>query len=82
MVESSGDATAEIVRRRFPDVVLICSETRLSAGGARNRGAAAAGGPLVFFTDQDCIVPVDWIDRLGRHLDDPSVGAAGGDSEE
>ena len=78
VVESSGDATAEIVRQRFPDVVLICSAERLSAGGARNHGAARARGRLLFFTDQDCIVPADWIDRLERHLEDPTVGAAGG----
>jgi GT2 family glycosyltransferase len=78
VVESSGDRTASIVRQRFPDVVLVCSEQRLTAGGARNRGAALARGRLVFFTDQDCLVPPDWIDRLERHLDNPTVGAAGG----
>lgn len=78
VVESSGDATAEIVRRQFPEVTLIASDQRLSAGAARNRGATVARGPLVFFTDQDCLVPPDWIDRLGQHLRDRSVGAAGG----
>lgn len=78
VVESSNDATAEIVRQRFPGVVLIHSAERLTAGGARNRGAAEARGHLIFFTDQDCIVPPDWIDRLERHFEDPSVGAAGG----
>ena len=78
VVESSGDETCEIVRKRFPEVTLICSKTRLSAGGARNRGAAAAKGRLIFFTDQDCIVPVDWIDRLEGYFEDPAVGAAGG----
>ncbi len=78
VVESSGDATSEIVRQRFPNVKLVRSEARLTAGGARNRGVAEAGGELVYFTDQDCIVPGDWIDGLGRHFADPSVGAAGG----
>ena len=78
VVESSNDPTAEIVRQRFPGVVLIQSAERLTAGGARNRGAGEARGHLIFFTDQDCIVPPDWIDRLEHHLEDPSVGAAGG----
>jgi GT2 family glycosyltransferase len=78
VVESSGDGTAAIVRDQFPGVVLIASAERLSAGAARNRGAAAARGRFVFFTDQDCVVPPDWISRLEGHLLDASVGAAGG----
>ena len=78
VVESSGDNTAAIVRDQFPDVVLIRSAERLSAGAARNRGAAAARGRIVFFTDQDCVVPPDWIASLEAHLRDSSVGAAGG----
>lgn len=78
VVESSGDATAEIVRRRFTNVRVICSDRRLSAGAARNRGVVEASGPLIFFLDQDCIVPADWIERLERYFRDPTVGAAGG----
>jgi len=78
VVESSGDETAEIVAREFPDVVVVRSPQRLSAGEARNRGAGQAHGRLIFFTDQDCTVSPDWVARLERHLDDPSVGAAGG----
>ena len=78
VVESSSDGARDIIRRRFPDVTLIESATRLTAGGARNRGATAARGQRLFFTDQDCVVPPDWIKRLEQHLDDPSIGAAGG----
>jgi GT2 family glycosyltransferase len=78
VVESSGDGLAEIVRDRFPEVVLVCSAERLTAGAARNRGAAEARGRLVFFTDQDCVVPPDWISALEQHMNDRAVGAAGG----
>ncbi len=78
VVESSGDDTAAFVRDQFPEVRLIVSPTRLSAGAARNRGAAEARAPLIFFVDQDCIVPPDWIARLEEHLVDPAIGAAGG----
>jgi GT2 family glycosyltransferase len=78
VVESSGDGTRQVVRDRFPDVRLVPSETRLTAGGARNRGVAEARGRVVFFVDQDCVVPSDWVGRLEAHLQDPSVGAVGG----
>ncbi len=78
VADSSADHTPEIVRQRFPDVVLIRSETRLSAGAARNLGSAAARGRLIFFTDQDCLVPPDWIDRMEEHLQDAAVHGAGG----
>lgn len=78
VVESSGDATAEIVRERFPHVKVVQSPTRLSAGGARNRGTEESRGRIVFFSDQDCIVPPDWISRLEGHLERAGVGAAGG----
>ena len=78
VVESSGDDTAEIVRQRFPGVVLIRSAERLSAGAARNRGFLAARGRIVFVTDQDCVVPATWVKSLARYFQDPTVSAAGG----
>lgn len=78
VVESSGDGTGRIVRERFPEVRLIESSERLTAGAARNLGVSVAAGEILFFVDQDCIVPDDWIDRLSCHFQDPNVGAAGG----
>ena len=78
VVESSGDGTDEIVRRHFPDIVLIPSAERLSAGAARNRGFLAARGRIVFVTDQDCVVPANWVERLASYFQDPAVSAAGG----
>jgi GT2 family glycosyltransferase len=78
VVDSSKDSTPEIIRERFPGVILIHYGTRLSAGEARNVGAAIARGRLVFFADQDCVVPEDWVDRLEAHFQDTTVHAAGG----
>jgi len=78
VVESSGDGTAELVRARFPEVQVIESATRLSAGEARNVGLRQARGRFRLCVDQDCLVPPDWIERMTNLLLQPGVGAAGG----
>lgn len=78
VVESSGDGTAELIRREFPDVRVLAQVERSSAGKARNQGAEAARGKTLFFVDQDCVVPENWIDLMEEHLDKPGVGAVGG----
>ena len=78
VVDSSGDRCGEIVREQFPEVILVLSPTRLSAGAARNRGIAMARGRILFFVDQDCVVPPDWIAALEKHFADPAIGGAGG----
>lgn len=81
VVESSGDGTVELVEEHFPQVRLIISRVRLTAGQARNLGIRAAFGRWLFCVDQDCLVPSGWISRLLHHLDQPGVGAAGGSME-
>jgi glycosyltransferase involved in cell wall biosynthesis len=78
VVESSGDRCGEIVHERFPGVTLVLSPARLSAGAARNRGVAMARGRIVFFVDQDCVVPHDWIVSLEKHFVDSATGGVGG----
>jgi len=78
VVDSSSDRCGEIVRKQFPEVTLILSPTRLSAGSARNRGVAMARGRILFFVDQDCVVPPDWIAALEKHFSDPATGGVGG----
>ncbi|MEB3349766.1 MAG: glycosyltransferase family 2 protein [Cyanobacteriota bacterium] len=78
VVESSGDGTADLIRDHCPDVRVIATQRRLTAGQARNLGVRHARGRWIFCVDQDCIVPQDWIPRLLEHLSQPGVGAAGG----
>jgi len=78
VVESSGDAVRDLISREFPSVLLLCPTHRMQSGAARNHGLAHASGELVFFVDQDCVVPEDWFDQLVQLFDEASVGAAGG----
>lgn len=78
VVDSSSDGTAALVRERFPTARLHQSPTRLTAGGARNLGVARAGAKIVLFTDQDCVVPDDWVGRMLAYFEDPRVDGVGG----
>ncbi len=78
VVESSQDGTVEWVRARYPQVRVIASPSQLSAGGARNRGVEESVGERIYFVDQDCVVPTDWMQRLSERLEEEGVGIAGG----
>lgn len=78
VVESSGDAARDLISREFPNVRLLLPNRRMQVGQARNLGLENATGDLVFFVDQDCTVPADWIEHLGQLFTDPTIGAVGG----
>lgn len=56
--DASTDASVELVRRRFPQVSLVCLPRNAGPGAARNAGFAAATSPYILFVDNDV--------RLGR----------------
>ncbi len=62
--DGSTDGTGEMVRREFPQVRYIRQEPNRGPAAARNRGIEAATGEIVAFTDDDCVVPRDWLTRL------------------
>ena len=73
--DGSTDSTPEIARRMGAEVI---TQDRGGAGAARNRGAKAARGKLLLFTDADCAPVGDWVERLVERLDDDGVVAARG----
>jgi hypothetical protein len=56
----------------------VITQDRGGAGAARNRGAKAARGELLLFTDADCAPVGDWVERLVETLDGNGVVAARG----
>ena len=75
--DRTADVLGEFARRaRFP--VRIVSEPVAGLARARNAGLRAARGEILVFTDDDCYVRADFIDRHRELFDDPALGFAGG----
>lgn len=64
VVDSSDDGTDESIRNRYPWVRLHHCARRTFPGPARNVGAGLARGPLLAFTDADCVVSPDWVPAI------------------
>lgn len=65
--DGSTDDTAALVRE-FPQVVLVDLTTHRGAAGARNAGAAAARGEVLFFIDADCLLMPDAVARAAAAM--------------
>lgn len=59
----SSDGTIEIARK-YADKVVNGVPSRIN----RNKGIENAEGDIICFTDSDCVVPEDWIDKLVEGL--------------
>ncbi|WP_193214871.1 glycosyltransferase [Luteolibacter marinus] len=72
------EATAELVRNRFPQFRYIREETP-GLDHARNRAIAEASGEIIAYTDDDVMVDPGWVEALGRvFAEDPAVGLVAG----
>lgn len=73
------DASSETYEWLPDRVRLVRRSVRGGAGGARNAGLSEVLGEVVAFTDDDCLVPIDWLssllDAFSRY---PQASAVGG----
>jgi glycosyltransferase involved in cell wall biosynthesis len=67
---NSTDESGAIVKR-YP--VVLLHEGRQGAYAARNRALQVAEGPLIAFTDPDCVPHPDWLRRLIEAMEDPEA---------
>ncbi|MFA5410947.1 MAG: glycosyltransferase [Candidatus Omnitrophota bacterium] len=79
----SRDATVPIIRRwqeKYPQIKLVEVADCKSPGQARNAALAVAKGEYILFTDGDCYVRRDWVNKiLEPFFKDPKVGMVGGE---
>jgi len=65
LVNSSPETTTgDLIRREFPEVLFEQSPVRLLPHAARNVGVRLAQGKILVFTDPDCYMHPDTLERL------------------
>ena len=68
---------------RPPDeVITIVDHDRRGPAWARNEGIRRAKGDLIACTDDDCVPPEDWLERLIEAIDRHDAACVGGTYEE
>lgn len=78
IVVAAGESTLEVARAHpIVDHALV-DDREDGPGYARNRGAKAARGDILCFTDADTVVPPAWVARHRRHYVTPEVVGVGG----
>lgn len=66
VVDSSEEDITPQIREKFPQVKTIHLEKRAFPGTARNAGVKNSQGEVIIFTDSDCVVAEDWVEKLVR----------------
>lgn len=59
-------------------VKVLTMKENLGPGPARNQGVKQAAGPIVAFTDDDCLPPQNWLTEILKGFNDNSIGGVGG----
>jgi GT2 family glycosyltransferase len=78
VIDSSIDATAEIVAREYPAVRLVRRPTRTLAGAARNLGVKTTSGLYCMMIDSDCIAATDMVERVMARFNESDYAGVGG----
>jgi len=73
--DGSTDCTPEVALRHR---VRLIRQEHAGPAAARNRGAQAARGQILLFTDADCAPAPDWVERMTEPFRDPEIAGAKG----
>jgi glycosyltransferase involved in cell wall biosynthesis len=80
--DKSTDNTSEVIsnlQKKFSNILYLENKQNLGPAKTRNRGIKKTKGNLIFFTDDDCLVPKDWIQKYVKFFSEhKEVYCAGG----
>lgn len=75
---ASEDGSQDIVRKKFPQVHLVCNKTNVGYGKANNQAITKAKGKYVLLLNSDIVVQNDAIGALYRFVGSKGQAFAGG----
>jgi GT2 family glycosyltransferase len=67
---NSGDDSCALVRKKFPDVILLANADNKGFSKANNQGLAASRGEYIHFLNPDTVVPEDFYRESLRFMDE------------
>jgi len=77
--DCSTDGTKEMILNYFHDNIRYYKTDKNSGPAiARNLGIKKAKGDIILFTDDDCLVPTNWVERYKKIFKENDVGVVGG----
>lgn len=75
---NSHDGSNEMIRERFPSVILIENKDNKGFSKANNQGVAWSSGEYILFLNPDTVMPEDFFQKTIAYLDThPKAGALG-----
>jgi GT2 family glycosyltransferase len=75
---NSQDGSCEMVRQKFPFVIIIENKDNKGFSKANNQGVSVSKGEYILFLNPDTVMPEDLLVKLLDHMDKhPEAGAIG-----
>jgi len=72
---NSTDKTKEVVKQYS---VKLMTQSGDGLNAARNTGIRNSKSEIIAFTDSDCVLPTDWVQKIVKNFSNPQIGCLGG----
>lgn len=68
--ESLKQTVSSLIGQPFRELLVMWDSDREGVYKTRNRGIRQSGGDVIAFTDDDCVVSPDWLERAKRYFEE------------